>query len=278
MKKTVLITGTSSGIGKAAVIYFSEKGWNVAATMRNPQKETELNKLPNVRLYTLDVTDEASIKTAIDSAIADFGDIDVIVNNAGYGAVGIFEKATPEQIQKQFDTNVFGVMNVTRQILPYFRKKRSGTIINVTSMGGLITFPIYSVYHGTKWAIEGWSEALSYELKPLGIKVKTIEPGAIKTDFYDRSQDLFQNAAITDYDNYEQVTLSNSQKAGETAPGPEVVAKEIFNAATETNFSIHHPVGGQAPLLLLLRRILPLSWFMGIVRSVVEKGFKGSLS
>lgn len=274
MKKTVLITGTSSGIGKATVIYFAEKGWNVAATMRTPHKETELNKLPNVRLYALDVTDETSIKTAIDSAIADFGDIDVIVNNAGYGAVGIFEKATPEQIQKQFDTNVFGVMNVTRQILPHFRQKRSGTIINVTSMGGLITFPIYSVYHGTKWAIEGWSEALSYELKPLGIKVKTIEPGAIRTDFYDRSQDLFQNAAITDYDNYERVTLDNSQEAGETAPGPKVVAKEIFNAATEANFSIHHPVGGQAPLLLLLRRILPLSWFMGIVRSVVEKGFK----
>jgi NAD(P)-dependent dehydrogenase (short-subunit alcohol dehydrogenase family) len=272
MKKTVLITGTSSGIGKAAVQYFAQQGWNVAATMRSPEKEKELGKLPNVKLYRLDVTNDDSIKDAINGAIADFGGIDVIVNNAGYGAVGIFEKATNEQIQKQFDTNVFGVMNVIRQVLPYFRSKRNGTIINVTSMGGLITFPIYSVYHGTKWAVEGFSEALSYELKPLNIKVKTIEPGAIKTDFYERSQDLFQNPAITDYDAYEQVTFKNSQKAGEDAPGPEVVAKVIFKAANDDSFRLRYPVGGSGPMLLILRRLLPLSWFMGIVRSVVEKG------
>jgi short-subunit dehydrogenase len=141
-------------------------------------------------------------------------------------------------------------------------------------MGGLITFPIYSIYHGTKWAVEGFSEALHYELKPLGIKVKTIEPGAIKTDFYDRSQDLFQNPAITDYDHYEQVTFANSQKAGEDAPGPEVVAAAIFKAATDDNFKLRYPVGSQSPMLLFMRRIIPNSWFFGIVRSVVEKGFK----
>jgi NAD(P)-dependent dehydrogenase (short-subunit alcohol dehydrogenase family) len=274
MKKTILITGTSSGIGKSTVKYFAERGWNVAATMRTPEKETELNQLPHVKLYRLDVTDDASIKGAIESAIKDFGGIDAIVNNAGYGAVGIFEKATQAQIQKQFDTNVFGVMNVVRQILPYFRSKKRGTIINVTSMGGLITFPIYSIYHGTKWAVEGFSEALHYELKPLSIKVKTIEPGAIKTDFYDRSQDLFQNPTIIDYDRYEQITFANSQKAGEDAPGPEVVAAAIFKAATDDNFKLRYPVGSQSPMLLFMRRIIPNSWFFGIVRSVVEKGFK----
>ncbi|MFN8347958.1 MAG: SDR family oxidoreductase [Spirosomataceae bacterium] len=274
MKKTVLITGTSSGIGKVTAKYFAARGWNVAATMRAPQKETELNTLPGIRLYALDVTDTQSIQNAINNLLTDFGSIDVIVNNAGYGAVGIFEKATPEQVQKQFDTNVFGVMNVVREILPYFRKKRSGTIINVTSMGGLITFPLYSVYHGTKWAVEGWSESLSFELRPLGIKVKTVEPGAIKTDFYDRSMDLFQNPTITDYDTYEHIAFTNSQKAGKDAPGPEVVAKAIFTAATDDDFKLRYPVGGQSPLLLMLRRLMPLSWFMGIIRSVVEKGFK----
>lgn len=275
MKRTALITGTSSGIGKATVKYFSEQGWNVAATMRTPQKDTELSALPNVRLYTLDVTDSQSIKNAINSALADFGGIDVIVNNAGYGAVGIFEKATPEQIRKQFDTNVFGVMNVVREILPYFRKKRAGTIINVTSMGGRITFPIYSVYHGTKWAVEGWAEALQFELRPFNIRVKNVEPGAIKTDFYERSMDLFQKEGLADYDHYEQITYQNSQKAGEDAPGPEVVAKTIYRAATDGSSKLRYPASVQSSGLLFMRWLLPLQWFMGIVRMAVEKGFKG---
>lgn len=275
MKKTILITGTSSGIGKATVKHFSEQGWNVAATMRSPQKETELNQLPNVRLYALDVTDAQSIKNALDATIADFGGIDVIVNNAGYGAVGIFEKATPEQIQKQFDTNVFGVMNVVRAILPYFRQKRAGTIINVTSMGGRITFPIYSVYHGTKWAVEGWAEALQFELRPFNILVKNVEPGAIKTDFYERSMDLFQKEGLTAYDTYEQVVYQNSQKAGEDAPGPEVVAKTIFKAANDTSSKLRYTASSQSSMLLFLRWLLPLNGFMGIVRMAVEKGFKG---
>jgi NAD(P)-dependent dehydrogenase (short-subunit alcohol dehydrogenase family) len=275
MKRTAFITGTSSGIGKATVKYFAEQGWNVAATMRTPQKEKELAALPNVRLYTLDVTDSQSIKNAINSALADFGGIDVIVNNAGYGAVGIFEKATPEQIQTQFNTNVFGVMNVVREILPYFRQKRAGTIINITSMGGRITFPIYSVYHGTKWAVEGWAEALQFELRPFNIRVKNVEPGAIKTDFYERSMDLFQKEGLTDYDNYEQITYKNSQKAGEDAPGPEVVAKTIYRAATDGSSKLRYPASAQSSMLLFMRWLLPLNGFMGIVRMAVEKGFKG---
>ena len=272
--KTVFITGSSSGIGKATALYFAQKGWNVAATMRTPAKETELNKLPNVKLFRLDVLDPVSIQQALTDARTAFGGIDVLVNNAGYGAVGVFEAATPEQVQRQFDTNVFGVMNVIREILPYFRQKREGTIINVTSMGGLITFPIYSIYHGTKWAVEGFTEALSFELRPFNIRVKNIEPGAIKTDFYDRSQDLLQKDGLTAYDEYVRVTLANSQKAGADAPGPDVVAEKIFVAANDRSFRLRYPVGSQSPWLLAIRRIIPLSWFHGIVKSVVEKGFK----
>ncbi|GAB3168450.1 SDR family oxidoreductase [Telluribacter humicola] len=271
--KTVLITGTSSGIGKAAVKYFSDKGWNVAATLRRPEQEKEMHIWPHVKLFRLDVTDPVSIKAAIADAIAAFGDIDVIVNNAGYGGVGVFEAATEEQIRRQFDTNVFGVMNVIREILPHFRARRDGTIINVTSMGGLLTFPIYSVYHGTKWAVEGFAEALSFELRPFNIRVKNIEPGAIKTDFYDRSQDLFRKEGLTDYDHYQEVTLRNTQKAGEDAPGPEVVARKIYQAATDGSFKLRYPVGSESPVLLFVRRLIPLSWFHGVVRSVVEKGY-----
>ncbi len=274
MTKTVLITGSSTGIGKAAVDYFVSKGWNVAATMRTPEKAQDFVKADNLRLYALDVTDTSSIRKAIDQTIIDFGKIDVIVNNAGYGAVGIFEKATPEEIQKQFDTNVFGVMNVIREILPYFRKKKNGTIINITSMGGLITFPLYSLYHGTKWALEGFGESLQFELRPFNIKVKNVEPGAIKTDFYTRSMNIFKNPAINDYDQYEKVVFENTQSAEKNAPGPEVVAKKIFQAANDSSFRIRYAVGGQGPLLLLMRKILPLGWFMGIVRMATEKGMK----
>jgi NAD(P)-dependent dehydrogenase (short-subunit alcohol dehydrogenase family) len=273
MSKTILITGTSSGIGRAAVKHFSEHGWNVAATLRDPSRETEMQHWQNVRLYTLDVMDEASVRGAMAAALKDFGEIDVLCNNAGYGAVGIFEKGTDAQIRKQFDTNVFGCMNTIRAILPHFRGRRNGTIINVTSMGGLITFPLYSAYHATKWAMEGFSESLAYELRPLGIRVKCIEPGAIKTEFAGRSKDLFRSDELGEYDRYEQVAIANFMQAVAKAPGPGIVGKTIFKAASDPGFRLRYVVGGQGPLLLLLRRILPNAAFFSIVRRTVEKGF-----
>ncbi len=275
MKKTILVTGASSGIGKAIAIYFVEKGWNVAATMRNPQVEKDLQPGESLKLYALDVTNEASISEALKQALQDFGSIDVLVNNAGYGAVGIFEKSTQEEIQKQFDVNVFGVMQMTRAILPYMRERKSGTIINITSVGGRLTFPIYSVYHATKWAVEGFAESLQYELKPFNIRVKNVEPGAIKTDFYTRSQNLFVNKNITAYDAYEEVVFKNTQQVGKDAPGPEIVAKTVYKAAIDTSFSIRYFTGtAQAGMLLKMRKLLPLTAFMNMVSSVVEKGFK----
>lgn len=271
MTSTVLVTGASSGIGKAAVQYFQQQGWNVAATMRHPDAEQELSALANVKCFRLDVLDEASILQAIDHAKAAFGGIDVVINNAGYGAIGAFEAATREQIQHQFDVNVFGLMNVTRAILPYFREKNQGIILNVSSIGGRTTFPIYSVYHATKWAVEGFSESLQYELNPFNIKVKIIEPGIIKTDFYDRSQVIFQNAGLTAYKRYQELALSTIKTLNAKAPGPEVVARVMFKAATDRSDRMRYSVGGQAPLLLFLRRILPNRWFFAIVRKVVER-------
>ncbi|HUW05234.1 MAG TPA: SDR family oxidoreductase [Williamwhitmania sp.] len=274
MKKTILITGASSGIGRGTALYFAAKGWNVAATMRTPENEVDLGLVEGIKLFRLDVTKPETIRQAIDETINTFGALDVVVNNAGYGGVGVFEAASPEQIQRQFDTNVFGVMNVIREVLPYFREHRRGTIVNVTSVGGLITFPIYSVYHATKWAVEGFAEALQYELRPFNIRIKNIEPGAIKTDFYDRSQDLFKKDGLTEYDSYAQVTLANAQKVGQDAPGPHVVAKKIYQAATSSNYRLRYAAGPQAPALLVLRWLLPLCWFRGIVRMVVEKGYR----
>jgi short-subunit dehydrogenase len=269
--KTIFITGSSSGIGRAIAEYFQQNGWNVAATMRSPEKDEHLGSLKNVNLYQLDVLNETTINEAIKNTITDFGGIDVLVNNAGYGLVGAFEASTEEQIKRQFDTNVFGLMNVTRAILPYFRENKKGTIINIASVGGRITFPLYSLYHGTKWAVEGFSESLHYELKQFGIKVKLIEPGAIKTDFYDRSMEVMKKEGLTVYDDYANNALANMQEVGEKAAGPIIVAKKVYKAATDNSSTLRYPVGSNAPLLLFLRRAIPNSWFFGMVSSIVEK-------
>ncbi|MFZ4741908.1 MAG: SDR family NAD(P)-dependent oxidoreductase, partial [Bacteroidales bacterium] len=191
-----------------------------------------------------------------------------------YGGVGIFEAAQKEQIQRQFDTNVFGVMNVIREILPYFRKRKEGCIINISSIAGFVTFPIYSIYNASKFALEGFTEALQFELRPFNIRVKNIEPGAIKTDFYARSQDLFKKEGLADYDNYAQIAFANTQKVGNDAPGPDVVVKKIYQAATDTSYRLRFPAGNQAKAVLIARKILPFNWFKAIVKVVVEKGYK----
>lgn len=265
--KTVLITGASSGIGRASAEYFAQNGWNVAATMRSPEKETELNQLPNVKLYRLDVTDNASIDNAIQGAIRDFGGIDALVNNAGFGADGVFEAMDDEFIRKQFDTNVFGLMRVTRAIIPYFRGKKAGNIIQVASMGGRLAFPLYSIYHGTKWAVEGFSEALAYELRQFNIKVRLIEPGAIKTDFYGRSRAFVKPENTSDYDAFVAACEQVSMESGAKGEPASKVAEAIFRAANDGGWKMRYPVGAPAPMLLRLRKAIPDSWWFGIVRS-----------
>jgi len=271
MTKTVLITGSSTGIGKSVAAYFQAMGWNVAATMRTPEKETELTELENIRCIRLDVTDESSIKAAIDETIVAFGGIDVVINNAGYGSIGPFEAASNQQIQQQFDTNVFGIMNVTRAILPYFRSKRSGVIINIASAGGRMTWPLYSLYHGTKWAVEGFSESLQYELRPFNIRVKIIEPGSIKTDFWGRSQEVLVKRGLDVYEEYVNTVVPNLQKSGAHAPEPDVVASVVYKAANDNSWQIRYQAGAGAAIFMFLRRVLPTRWFNAAVRRVVEK-------
>jgi short-subunit dehydrogenase len=271
MTKTIFITGASSGIGKTTAIYFAQRGWNVAATMRKPEQETELLKYKAIKIYALDVLDEKSIQKAYQAALNDFGHLDVLVNNAGYAALGPFEAADKTQIEKQFDTNVIGLMSVCKAFIPYFRERRAGTIINIASVGGQVTFPLYSLYHGTKWAVEGFSESLSFELRFFNIKVKIIEPGAIKTDFYDRSPDILKKEGLKAYDRYVDQISASFLKAVSSAPGPEVVAKTIWKAANSNNYHLRYSVGSGAPFLLFLRRMLPNSWFMGLVKGVLER-------
>ena len=166
--KTILITGASTGIGKATALHFQQNGWNVIATMRSPEKEQDLTSLDNVLVTRLDVLDLESINSAVDAGIEKFGKIDALLNNAGYGAYGPLEAIPRANMVRQFDTNVIGLLDVTRALIPHFRANKDGMVINVSSIGGKMTFPFGSLYHGTKFAVEGISEALSYEFETFG--------------------------------------------------------------------------------------------------------------
>ncbi len=265
MKKTIFITGASSGIGRETAKYFSEKGWNVAASMRSPEKEEELKAIEGIRIYKLDVTRKEDLNTIVATIQADFPTIDVLFNNAGYGAVGAFEKSSPDEVKQQFDVNVFGVMDLTREFLPVFREQGHGMIINTSSVIGRFTVPLYTLYCSSKWALEGFSEALQYELKPFNIQVKIIEPAAIKTDFHGRSLQVFENKEVQGYDELEDRILAGMKKRNEKAPGPEVVAKTVFQAATDGKNKLRYPTGKGAKAILLARKLMPTSWFNKIV-------------
>ncbi len=272
--KTVLITGASSGIGMETALYFFERKWNVIATMRNPEKRrTPLHEKGLPDLVHLDVMDNASIRAAIQYALDRYQKIDVLVNNAGYAIYGPFEATTQTQVVRQFNTNVFGLLDVTREILPLFRQQQGGVLINVASMGGRIGFPLYTLYNSTKWAVEGFSEALQYELKPLNIKVKIIEPGVIKTDFYDRSLDKVDDTAWMEA--YGDILKRGQQRPGETqaraGAEPRVVAQTIYQAATDASWRLRYPVGSDAWQVSLLRRLLP----EGIFYRLLEKAVLG---
>jgi NADP-dependent 3-hydroxy acid dehydrogenase YdfG len=271
MPKTILITGASSGIGLATVKLFQQNGWVVLATMRSPDKAADLATLPNVHCLPLDVTDGAAIQTTIQTVLHQFSTIDVLLNNAGYALVGPFEACTAEQIQRQFATNVFGLMEVTRALLPHFRVQRSGTIINVASIGGKMAFPLYSPYHASKWAVEGFSDSLQYELEPFNIRVKLIEPGPIKTDFYTRSLDVATQPGLSAYDRFVAKVMDKLNSAGNAGSPPEVTAQVIYRAATDGRDRLRYPAGGNAGFLLLLRKLLPDPVFSTIVRkSTIE--------
>ena len=242
--QTIFMTGTSTGLGKAAALLFAEKGWKVIATMRNLDKATDLKDHPNIELMALDVTDLAQIQEVAKKAVA-LGDIDVVFNNAGYGLAGPFEGATDEQIVANINTNLIGVLRVTKAFLPHFRMKKSGLFLTTTSIGGSIALPFNAVYHATKFGLEGWSESVALELSKMGIGIKTIAPGGIKTDFASRSLDLSQHEAYKEiFEKVEQM-FRDPQRA-ESYSTPEAIAEVVYEAATDGKDQLRYFAGEDA--------------------------------
>lgn len=242
MTKTIFITGASSGLGKATVELFQSKGWQVIATMRHPERERELTQVENVTLLPLDVTNTEQIDSTVAQALSSHH-IDVVFNNAGYGLMGAMEALTEAQIQRQINTNLMGVLWVTKAFIPYFREKKSGLFISTTSMGGLLSFPLHSIYHAAKFAVEGWSESMSFELGLHNIGIKTIAPGAIATDFTGRS---LTKASHTAYQALEDKLFANVDAMMNQASSAEQIAEVVYEAATDGKDQVRYVAGPDA--------------------------------
>jgi NAD(P)-dependent dehydrogenase (short-subunit alcohol dehydrogenase family) len=269
-KRTVFVTGTSSGIGRATVKYFLKNKWNVVATMKNTEKETEFKTSDSLLLAEVDVTNSESISTAFNAGIKKFGKIDAIVNNAGYGLLGPLENSTEDQVRAQFDANVLGTINTIRIALPHFRENKGGKIINIASMLGRITLPFMSIYAASKHAIEGLSEDLYYELKNFNIQVKVIEPGTIRTNFFSTSLVRAESSTVTVYDSYWHPYIENMIARGNGGKDPMVVAEVIYEAVNDNSTRLRYKVDTTAKLLILMRKTHPLWLFQWIISKVLK--------
>ena len=268
----VVVTGSSSGIGYEACLVLARVGFRVFATMRNVNKgdlirnAAEQGRLP-IQVVELDVTKEHSVKDAISKIVQEARRIDVLVNNAGYGLGGAFEDSSMEEIRDQFETNVFGMVRVTQQVLPYMRKQKSGRIINISSGAGRLGYPAASIYVGSKHALEGISEALAYEVQHFGIKVSIIEPGVIKTNFADGM--VFAKKAQDPSSPYApmiQRMSGNWTAMMQNASPVNVVTEKILQAATSENPDLRYLAGKDVEGWVQARKSMPESEFFAMIR------------
>jgi NAD(P)-dependent dehydrogenase (short-subunit alcohol dehydrogenase family) len=280
-QKVAIVTGSSSGIGHVTSLMLARKGFYTYASARNIDKSASPELIANaerlpLKLIQLDVTDDSSVKDALEKVVLEKGRIDVLVNNAGYGLFGAFEDLSLDEIKAQFETNFFGVIRVTQNVLPVMRTPQNGggIIVNVSSINGLIPFPVISAYVGTKFAIEGLSESIAYELEPFGIKVILIEPGVIGSNFMKGS--VLPKKALDPQSPYSELVQkvsvkTNSQHEDKNATQPEEVAKTIVQAISTEKPEFRYVVGIDAVGLLEARKTMPYSEFQKMIIQNIEQ-------
>ncbi|MBY9078568.1 SDR family oxidoreductase [Paenibacillus sp. HN-1] len=265
MNKTVFITGASSGLGKLTAIRFARMGWNVAATMRSPEKETELTSYDNIQIFKLDVTQADQVQTAVEQAIAAFGKIDVVVNNAGMGTYGPLELAEEDAIDWQFAVNARGPINVIRKFLPHFRANGGGMFINISSFMGITTaVPLGSLYNMSKFALEGLTEGLYYELRPFNIELRLIEQGGSKGNNFTNSIVWNRDENIKDYDDL-MTKVQRMMEASASDGGlddPQMIVDAIVAQAAGESKKFRTVVGAAGNDLMALRNAVPIEDYL----------------
>ena len=266
--KVALVTGASSGIGAATALKLRELGYTVFGAARRTDRMQNLARA-GIHVLTVDVTDDASMQAGINEVIASAGRIDVLVNNAGYGSYGAVEDVPMSEARAQFDVNVFGAVRLMQLVLPYMRTRRSGTIVNITSMGGKIHTPLGAWYHGTKFALEAISDCLRLELKPFGIDVVIIEPGGIKTEWAGIAADKLR-ATSSNGAYAAQARAVGASMVGEAnakrLSSPQVIADTIAKAVTARRPKTRYAVGFGAKPLIFMRGLLSDRAFDGLMR------------
>ncbi len=276
ISKTVLITGCSTGIGRATAERLARSGWTVYASARRPESLAALTS-SGCKTLALDVCDEASMRGAVDTVEQAHGAVGVLINNAGYGLEGPFEETPMVEIRRQFETNVFGLIRLTQMVLPAMRRQRWGRVVNLSSMGGELTLPGGAFYHATKYAVEALSDALRFEVRGFGIDVIVIQPGPIKSRFGDTAIANLTAPAAADspYNAYRAALAKAIRDAYEgpmarLAGTSEGVASVIENAITAERPSTRYRVTAAARILIALRRILPDRAFDAFLRTQMK--------
>ena len=260
-KDVALVTGSSSGIGFETALLLARSGFHTYASMRNLEKSKNMTEIANteklpLQVIQLDVNDDKSVKDAIDKIVAENRRIDVLVNNAGYGLFSPIEDVTLDQVKDQFETNFFGVVRVTKEALPIMRKQRKGTIVNVSSGAGRVGVPVYSAYVASKFALEGLSESMRYELKEFGINIVIIEPGVIKTNIVEnlKTADIRSRSKSPYSDLIERVSKGFGKMMDNSSSPPKLVAEAILNAITSKEPEIRYVVGDDAQYIMKVRK------------------------
>jgi NADP-dependent 3-hydroxy acid dehydrogenase YdfG len=268
--KAVLITGCSTGIGRKTAEHLAQNGWTVYATARRPESIADLEG-KGCKTLALDVTDESSMQAAVSAVEQAEGAVGVLVNNAGYSQSGAVEEVAMDQVRRQFETNVFGLLRMCQLVLPGMRRQGWGRIVNISSIGGRLVFPGGGIYHGTKFAVEAISDAMRWEVRDFGVDVILIEPGLIKTEFGETAAHSVNEATPSDgpYAEFNQqvaaITAGAYESRGTT--GPEAVAKRIEKAISRRRPGARYPVTVGARVLLGARKLLPARGWDALMRT-----------
>jgi NAD(P)-dependent dehydrogenase (short-subunit alcohol dehydrogenase family) len=268
-QKVVLITGASSGVGQSTARLLSQSGYKVFGTSRNP---ASAETIPAVEMLALDVRSDDSARACVKAVAGQVGRLDALVNNAGYELAGALEELSLDEAKAQFETNFFGVVRMVKAALPIMRQQKSGQIVNVSSLSGLSPIPFMGIYSASKFALEGYTEALRHELKPFGIHVSQIEPGFLKTGMMDRRQVAAER--IGEYDPWRQRAFKAIRNHEEKGPGPELVAETVLQILSSKTPRLRYLAGGQAKFLSRLRWFLPAGAYEQGTRSAfaLDKG------